>query len=570
MVRTREGCPRRILGLRFSVLLIVYVVLSVWIVGVQAQIPPEGIYTYQIIVNDDGEAVVTINYTSTLASGSSWVFVPKFEKWENEILHGRIIEWNLGDTEDFVGIDYYFYSVLNFTFEGEDLGESGSIFEMIIRFNFTTAAVIIEPEGIFYSPQIGFEEHSRGEVEICFPQGFSIKKDEAIIIGSREVYSIPLKKPNYVRSELRTNLARVQIGFETESKEPEIVTLTEGEFTFKTVPRYEEYAWEILHLYGRIYGNLTALFNVNLSDIEIEFFIPDFNLLMAIGGYIPFTGGRLGNIHINVFFTRFAEGYIEVAAIHELVHHFLWKAGFSPQDFLWFHEGMAQYVSIEVAMELGYEGAEMIKQNLENSVSDLIGMYGTNFNFLLRWTPRVRPADMGVLYTAAYYVVSRLAERFGGLPYYARFFKLASGAHITNKNVLAYYLSLAANESVAPILNGWGFNVEDFYLNPESFTLVGKIISNLSQVYQPYRFLAEQFYRLALKSLWNNNLSRANLYLMIAVLLAESAPLLTVATFAAALLSASLLILERKGLLKEREPSVIETIEDGSERSFTF
>ncbi|RJS78801.1 hypothetical protein CW711_04355 [Candidatus Bathyarchaeota archaeon] len=136
--------------------------------------------------------------------------------------------------------------------------------------------------------------------------------------------------------------------------------------------------------------------------------------------------------------------------------------------------------------------------------------------------------------------------------------------------MLAYYLSLAANESVAPILNGWGFNVEDFYLNPESFTLVGKIISNLSQVYQPYRFLAEQFYRLALKSLWNNNLSRANLYLMIAVLLAESAPLLTVATFAAALLSASLFILERKGLLKEREPSVIETIEDGSERSFTF
>jgi len=568
---TQKRFPRKAPRLRFFVLVVAYAVLSLWIVEVRSQTQPEGLYIYRIIVDDDGEATVIINYTSNLASGSSWVFVPRFQRWENETLHGRITEWNLGDPEDFVGIDYYFYSVLNFTFEGEDSGDSGNIFEMIIRFNFTTAAIIIEPDGIFYSPQIGFEEQSRGEIEIYLPPSSNINSGEAVIIGRQETYSITPTDPNYVHSELRTNLARIQVGFKTGNKEPEIVTFTEGAFTFRTVPRYEGYARKILRLYGRVYENLTALFNVNLTDIEIEFFVPDFDSLMTIGGYVPFTGGEIGDIHINIFFTRFAEGYIEVTAIHELVHHFLWKVGFSPQGFLWFHEGMAQYVSIEVAMNLGYEGAEIIKQNLESRVTDLLSTFGGNLNFLLKWTPTIRPTDIGTLYTAAYYVVSRLAERFGGLAYYARFFKLISDIEILDKNVFAYYLSLAANESVAPVLNSWGFGIEDLYLRPESFIRVGNLIMGLDQAYQPYRFLSELFYRLALKSLRNNNLSRANLYLITALLLAEFAPILTIATIAAALLSLSLYVLEKKGVLKEREPSTSHMPpEDDSEYFLTF
>ncbi|HIE15114.1 TPA: hypothetical protein EYP70_07570, partial [Candidatus Bathyarchaeota archaeon] len=361
------GDDKRGLTCKFSILLVIYFVLGSSFTRVQAQTWDEGLYIYNIILDDDGEAMVVINYTSTLSSGASWVLVPKFQRWENVTLRGRIKSWNLGETEEFVGTDYYFYNVLNFTYESDkNKGEGGALFQLIIKFNFTTAAIIIEPEGIFYSPQIGFDRRSKGVVEIFLPPGFNINEGEAVLIENYNIYSLTPTSPNHIYCKLRTNMARVQIGFQTKVREPNLITLKEGEFTFETVPRYQNYALEILDLYNKVYGNLTSLFNVNLSDIRVQFFIPDFDSLMKIGGYVPFAGGEIGNIHINVIFTRFPRGYIEVTAVHELVHHFLWKLGFSPYTFLWFHEGMAQYISIEVGISLGYEGAIMLKKNLED------------------------------------------------------------------------------------------------------------------------------------------------------------------------------------------------------------
>ncbi|HDN01348.1 MAG TPA: hypothetical protein ENF42_00050 [Candidatus Bathyarchaeota archaeon] len=508
----------------------------------------DSVYIYKILIDDDGEALVIINYTSTLASGSSWVFVPKFQSWENITVKGQLTGWDICETKDFVGTEYYFYNVLNFTYIGEVVEGVGTVFQLIIKFNFTTAAIIIEPEGIFYSPQIGFDEKSKGEVDIFFPTGFNINEGEAILIENYNTYPITPSSPNRLHCKLKGNMARVQIGFQTKTQQPEIITLKEGDFTFETVTRYKSYALEILYLYKKVYSNLTSLFHTNLSNIKVQFFIPDFDSLMKIGGYVPFTGGKLGDIHINVIFTRFPKGYIEVTAIHELVHHFLWKLGFSPYTFLWFHEGMAQYVSIEIGISLGYDGAQIIKKNIEDRVIDLLSRYGNNLDFLLRWSPNIRPTDIGTLYTAAYYVVSRLAEYFGGFAYYSRFFKIIGGRRISNKNILAYYLSLAANTSVAPILNNWGFNVEDLYKQPEFFLLVGRFIMELNPMLQPYQYISEQFYKWALRNLQRNNIPRANLYIIIAILIAELSFLLTVITASSVILLAILYTLKRKGV----------------------
>jgi len=405
--------------------------------------------------------------------------------------------------------------------------------------------MILEPDGIFYSPQIGFDRQSRGIAEIIFPSNFTIESGESVIIGNR-IYSVAPQFGNasFMRLDLPENLVRIQIGFKTGRIRPKLINMSMGEFTFITVSRYKEYALNILKLYNRTYWDMVNLFNVTLTDIKVKFFMPDFNSLFSIGGYVPFTGKTIGDIHINIFYTRYVSGYIETIALHELVHHFLWKAGLSPQAFLWFHEGMAQYVSIEIANNLGYEGASIIKEDLEKNVHTLFDEAGGNLGFLLRWTPSSQPTNMRTLYLAAYFVISRLAERFGGFTYYSKFFRIIRNVEVEDNNFLVYYLSLAANSSVASILNEWGFNIIDLYTYPTFIRRIGEIIDMVKPFFQPYKFIAEQLYRMAEISIRNNDFKRANSYLALALLIAEMAPLLTISTISAVILTLALRILE--------------------------
>jgi len=513
------------------------------------QPPKVGIYTYSYKVDREGSALVVISYRSNTPSGSSWVLVPKFSSWVNRTLRGRITRWSLHDTSDVVGINYYFYKALNFTFNSEDY------FEFYIEYNFTCAAMIIEPDGIFYSSQIGFDGFSSGRVRVILPQEFEIKSRQSLAIGrtTSSIYPLPPTNRNYVEADLPETLMRVEIGFKTGEDSPNLMSITMGNFTFQTVGRYSNYAERILNLYNRTYEDLVDIFNVTLENIRVEFFLPDFNLLFSIGGYVPFTGGTPGNIHINVFYTRYMEGYIEVISLHELIHHFIWAAGLSPDKFLWFHEGIAQYISIEIAEGLGYEGAFEMEKDLNESIVKLKKSEGENLGFLLRWTPSRRPRDMWTLYTAAYYVVTMLAGKYGGLQYYARFFKLINGAEVEDNNVLTYYLSLAAGEPVAPLLNSLGFNVLDLYVYPRLIVEVKRLIDGVSPLFLPYKLVAEQLYRRAIAGMSGNDVAGANNYLALAILVAKAAPLLTIMTVASIILASILYALRKAGVFEEYE-----------------
>ncbi|MCW4026601.1 MAG: hypothetical protein NWE76_03835, partial [Candidatus Bathyarchaeota archaeon] len=293
-------------------------------------------YGYRFVVDNNGSTLVTITYSSNRRSGSSWIIVPKFIEFSNQTLSGRILDYSLKSTKDELTTDYYFYSMLDFSFE------SDGHFEMMIQYNFTTAAMIIEPYGIFLSPQIGYHPDGVGKAEVTFPSNFKVQKAVA-----EPGYTPSFKDSNYVRFDsLPSNLIRLEIDFEIDGDQPSPLKIERGIFAFETSQRYENYALNILNLFNRTYDDLVDLFNTTLENINIEFFIPDFEAIYSIGGYVPFTGETIGNIHINIFYTRYVEGYIEVTALHELVHHFLWRGGISPEDLLWFHEGMAQYVSI--------------------------------------------------------------------------------------------------------------------------------------------------------------------------------------------------------------------------------
>jgi len=516
---------------------------------------PDGFFRYEFIVDDDGFTLVRINYISDAEYGSSWVMVPKFSNWLNYTIRGRIYSWILGDPESYTGSQYFFYEILEFHFVSVERR-----FEMVIEYNFSTAAMIIEPNGIFYSPQIGFKKGSGFEAAVTFPSTFKANLNEALALGSLGSYGPERHLSNSSFVIFRNippfeNLLRIEIGFRV-NREPNIVDLESGVFRFSTVRRYESYAWRILNLYNATYDRFVNLFNVTLlpsSDsrkITVRFFLPDFYSLMSIGGYVPFTGGSMGDIYINFVFTRYVEGYLEVIALHELVHHFLWKAGISPENLLWFHEGMAQYVSLEIADEIGYEGVNMIRQETESNIHNLKAAIGENFGFLKDWTLSSTPRDLNTLYTAAYYVVSRLAEDYGGLEYYAKFFRLMSGKTVEDNAALCYYLSLAANEPVADKLNAWGFNIPDLYTHMPLIKGIEEAVSAID----PYNPLLQPFRRL-INTLYKGVLSgkriiagSMQLYFLFILILARFTPLIALLVYSSILFTVVMIVLKVKGV----------------------
>ncbi len=499
-------------------------------------------YSYKFTVDENGFTQVTVDYSSS-ANGYSWVFVPNFTSWNWEVSSGELLHTNIVETARVTDTDYYFYRAFNFSFEPR-----GS-FEMRIQFNMSAGALIIEPRGIFFSSQIGFKEGSSASAEVFLPEGYKIVSGNALALGTLS-YSPDSVSPsrNYARFNLRENLIRLQIEFSTEltKPKPEIITLPQGNFTFNAVKRYESYAWDILDLFDRVYGNLVGLFNVTLENVEAQFFIPDFEAFLSVGGYVPFTRGQMGAIHINVAFTRYIKGVFEVVALHELVHHFLWKTGISPDDLLWFHEGMAQYISIESIMRWypsGHEGASYEKDRLEENAAQINKSTGGNFNFLLQWKPGNAPPNMGSYYAAAYYVTSKLAETYGGFEFYIRFFELIKGRGVRDNDLLAYYLSLAANASVAQTLQGWGLNVANFRTLTEE---AREAINKLNPMFQPYKSIAEYLYQQALIKLEERDGKRASQFLRAALFVANSAPLLTLLSVVAILIAAIYLSRGRK------------------------
>jgi hypothetical protein len=503
-----------------------------------------GSFNYEFVVDSEGSTTVNIVYTTEEASGSSWVLVPKFSDWANNTIRGTVTNWFLNDSESVAEGSFYFYEVLFFSFTSD-----GAEFEMQFQYNVTTAAMIIEPDGIFYSPQIGFESGNSLEATVDLPSGFKV--NDVLAYGSLGSYSPSSRSSTHVVFDSipeTENLLRIEIGFSTANKEPELLDITDGIFSFETVPRYAEYARSILNLYNRTYSDLVDLFNVTLEDANVRFFIPDFESLFSIGGYVPFTSNRMGDIHINFVFTRYVEGYIEVIALHELVHHFLWKAGVSPRGLLWFHEGMAQYVSMEIANTIGFEGAGTMIIEMEMAISELKLVVGEDFGFLQQWSITSQPQDVGSYYAAAYHVVKSLAENQSGLAYYARFFKLMNGETITSNSELGYYLSLTSKESVAESLNSWGFNVPDLYLYSPMLGNVKRVLSEVNPLFQPYKYIAELLYEQALSNAKQDSVSEMNFFLTAAISVAKLAPLLTLMTVSGILFIIILLALKNKGV----------------------
>lgn len=459
----------------------------------------DDVFTYEFRINDNGNAHVKVVYSSSLRRGVSWVLVPRFIDWVNRTIRGSLVEWVVEDPEKYTGSQYYFYRVLFFSFLSEDTG-----FEITIEYDFPLAAMFVEsesPHGIFYSPQIGFEQGCSFKAIVIFPERLRARVDEAIAIGKSGFYRADRDSNSshifFKSIPASENLLRIQIGFSIARDGANTTILRNGVFEFITVTRYKDQAKKIIDLYSSVYDTFISIFNVTLDHIRVKFFVPDFLTLMSIGGYVPFSGGKLGDIHINLIFTRYMEGYLEVVALHELAHHFLWRVGVSPEKLLWFHEGIAQYFSIEIVERMGYEGVRAIKREITEKIEGFGLTARSNLRFLTEWTPYFAPKSLDLLYTSAYYVVSELAKDYGGPEYYAKFFRLVKGVKLESNTILCYYLSLAANRSLFEKFNLWGFNLPDIYTYWPLIIEAKRAIDSINPVnpfLQPFKKIAEAFY----------------------------------------------------------------------------
>jgi len=525
---------------------------SAFVLSVKAS--PSSTYNYRFTVDREGFTNVAIDFNSTDAQGDSWVFVPKFSSW-NHTENRPLVSSSVVETSQVTGgSSQYFYQAFRFHYQAQ----TGGIFNMTMSFGFSNGALIIEPRGVFYSPLIGFQSGSTGKADVSFFTSFRVNSDLAFFVGGMGNYQPTQAQPNHVVfSRLQENIGRIQVEFSVGTSTPQYTMLKSNDnktFAFNSVMRYEKYATEVLKLYDRIYSNFTRLFNITLNNVAVQWFLPDFQTLLTVGGFVPFAGKELGEININVAFIRAVNGTVEVIAAHELVHRFIGKTGISPDNFLWFHEGMAQYISVTTVMRLDYEGAKQEKDNLESAATALIQRLA-DYNFsviqLEDWSPSYQPSgvDVGYLYAASYYVVSQLPEivQRDGLDYYGSFFKLINGVKVNNLNVLALYLSTAANASVALSLQRWGFTVTDLYSSPVSEMIkdAGKTVEGVNPIFQPYKSFAEYLYQQALLSSEKGDWERAKSLLQLAVTMANLAPLLTFVTIIA-LLALLVYILNRR------------------------
>jgi hypothetical protein len=421
------------------------------ILPVLAQNPVEK-YTYNMTFDNDGLTNVEVLYDSGfIGSGASWIAVPKTSFAETGVmpLTGTIISTRrLAYLSTVEGSANPFYDNLTFSYTS-----SKESFSMRLSFNLTDMAMIVEPNGFFYSPLIGVPSSAAVQAKLTFPDG---------------VDALDEIQPTPVRVD--TSGPTVDILFNLSSESRIAVTfrvswalqtnhIQEGKVEADVPSRYLNLGTRMLELYNKAISLMDSLFNSTLDKISVKFFIPSSLPDISIGGYTPIdpSSFQTGAIYLNLFYFRAEPGTMETIALHELTHQYESHIGISP-ELLWVQEGLANYVAVQMGKPLGYD-VTSTDADLETAASKLSG----NFGMIQYWRPGVTTDSLFQYYAASYEVFKTLGGKYGGLSLYSRFFRdlrdLKGGLVSTNVAVLE--LGLAAGTDLSSQFTSWGFEFVD-------------------------------------------------------------------------------------------------------------
>lgn len=231
-----------------SLLFLVAFSFTASLIVIDGKATPHSSYNYKFTVDREGFTDTEINFTSTDPQEKSWVFVPKAPvDWNYTVTKGTLLQSEVVETDQVGEQKSYFYQAFKFQYQAV------GTFNMTIRFGFGTGAIIIEPRGMFYSPQIGFQYGSSGSAEVVLDNEFQVNPSLAVFVGAVGNYpATSFREHTHVLFSLPENQGRIQVEFSVGFTEPEFTTLKSSDnktFTFKSVTRYRTYAQSILNLY---------------------------------------------------------------------------------------------------------------------------------------------------------------------------------------------------------------------------------------------------------------------------------------------------------------------------------
>lgn len=443
-------------------------------------------FKYAFEVDGEGGTNVTVFFYDG-EDGVSWLLVPKDQKelldlmvYEGELLNVTYRSLMNGDRED------PFYVIMEFSYK------ASRAVNLTIRYSMKYGALVIEPNAVFISPRI-MHEGSQTEVITYLPSYAQTSESKVSAISSYiENVSVTRSDKHVMISTTIGSNGRLVVEY-TLPKESVLTNITSGKFTFKVHSRYLDFAYDILNALNETYMIYREIFGSEPNDIFVEFFVPSKrDLVLGIEGYVPIVGEELGPIHLNILYIRSVKGFMNIVAMHELAHYFLWSINV-PTSRLWIHEGIAQYMSLTMGSHLGYyDAVEIHSSTLKTSLSRL----GNDLSFVNKWTPySIPPQELDLYYAASYYIVNTLCDKYGGLNYLIKLFNVfkqfsSIDWYDNTKVIKAFGIAADDVNEVIELFREWGFEVEDSSFIIPSIPQIKDCISKMPSWLEPYKNLA--------------------------------------------------------------------------------
>ncbi len=414
----------------------------------------KGLFTYTYIVRDSGWISITTEFESN-NSGFTWVLVPKFRSYNITVVSGSIKNRKL-----IRNTSYYFYSNLTFSYTPRT--------KVLIAWSYRFGALIVEPNGAFFSTQIAFDPKDNAIVVVKLPNKFISKRIEP------KGYEISKENENnvirYRLNGATNNTMRVLISLNVHDgqkfKEEDI-----GKLKIKYPSRYQDVIENITKYYKATLPLIEKYTSVNEEiPIEVKLFVPATMEEITTLGY---TGPRYtsdvitqGEINLNMMLVRMPYYELPTTFVHELLHQYMQVAGLSV-NLRWAHEGLAQYLSKVIVEEaLGYKVPEEI------NVEAVMAQTGGDFSFLVEWHGGGLPGNPGLYYSASEILIRDFAKRYGGPDVYKRFFfnVRRDKAVVGDLPKFVKYLSEATGKDVLGFFRSYGIKVKS--LDRETLELI--------------------------------------------------------------------------------------------------
>jgi hypothetical protein len=406
--------------------------------------------TYYINVAASGNATVVMVFASN-GSGAFYTYVPRFEPWSVTVWRGAIAGKRVENSSA-----YFYY---NATFEY--LVDETGAFGMNISFRFPFASLYAGERGWFMTPLLGAPPGTTVTVVVTIEglgSVLDVSLDNAMVRYSLDGNTLKVQ-----RISLRPGGSRVTVDYRLARPVEETTMELDANVTLvrvRAAPYYKGLARAVAGVVGKAVPYLRDIFGYSPSSVDFELFLPTRMDLSALGYVMgeDINAGGEGPIHLNLALLRFKEGYLETTVVHELVHKALGALGVpANRELRWFHEGVAQYVSVKICEKIGIDVSDA-----EASLESAARVFGSGLakpGFVQRWTPS---GDEGSYYAASYYVVATLAEERGGLSYIKRVAsEIRRRGGVSNNQDLVEALSAAAGEDLAPRFRDWGFEVSE-------------------------------------------------------------------------------------------------------------